>query len=66
MEVPSPAAGKVAAIAVKEGDSVSEGSVVLTLEVEGAGDASDDDASARTVSFPAGSLLDAIEFTLRP
>jgi dihydrolipoamide dehydrogenase len=32
MEVPSPAAGKVAAIAVKEGDRVSQGSVILTLE----------------------------------
>ncbi|MEL7465622.1 MAG: dihydrolipoyl dehydrogenase [Pseudomonadota bacterium] len=39
MEVPSPAVGKVTAIAVKEGDTVSEGSTVLTLEVEGAGDA---------------------------
>ncbi|MEL6793827.1 MAG: dihydrolipoyllysine-residue acetyltransferase [Pseudomonadota bacterium] len=39
MEVPSPAAGKVVAIAVKEGDSVSEGAAVLTLEAEGAGDA---------------------------
>ncbi|MBV2359175.1 dihydrolipoyl dehydrogenase [Thalassococcus sp. CAU 1522] len=32
MEVPSPAAGKITAIAVKEGDRVSEGSVILTLE----------------------------------
>ena len=39
MEVPSPAAGKVAAISVKEGDRVSEGSVILTLEADGAGDA---------------------------
>ncbi|MEL7465621.1 MAG: dihydrolipoyllysine-residue acetyltransferase [Pseudomonadota bacterium] len=39
MEVPSPAAGKVTAITVKEGDSVSEGAAVLTLEAEGAGDA---------------------------
>ena len=37
MEVPSPAAGKVAAVAVKEGDRVSEGTVILTLEGEGAG-----------------------------
>ena len=37
MEVPSPAAGKVVAIAVSEGDSVSEGAAVLTLETEGAG-----------------------------
>jgi dihydrolipoamide dehydrogenase len=36
MEVPSPAAGKVASIAVKEGDRVSEGTVILTLEGEAA------------------------------
>ncbi|MCR9088186.1 MAG: dihydrolipoyl dehydrogenase [Rhodobacteraceae bacterium] len=39
MEVPSPAAGKVTAITVKEGDSVSEGSVILSLEA--AADADD-------------------------
>ena len=33
MEVPCPAAGKVTAISVAEGDSVSEGSLILTLEV---------------------------------
>ena len=32
MEVPSPAAGRVTAIAVKEGDKVSEGSLILTLD----------------------------------
>ena len=32
MEVPSPAAGKVAAIEIKVGDTVSEGSVLMTLE----------------------------------
>lgn len=36
MEVPSPAAGRVTAIAVKEGDKVSEGSLILTLEAAGA------------------------------
>ncbi|MEM1383849.1 MAG: dihydrolipoyl dehydrogenase [Pseudomonadota bacterium] len=36
MEVPSPAAGKIVALKVKEGDSVSEGAVILTLEAEGA------------------------------
>ena len=35
MEVPSPAAGVVKAIAVSEGDTVSEGSVILTLDIEG-------------------------------
>ena len=33
MEVPSPAAGKVAAIEVAVGDKVKEGSAILTLEV---------------------------------
>jgi len=32
MDVPSPAAGKVVAVAVKVGDKVGEGSIVLTLE----------------------------------
>ncbi|MCP5075245.1 MAG: branched-chain alpha-keto acid dehydrogenase subunit E2 [Rhodobacteraceae bacterium] len=36
MEVPSPAAGKVAEIKVSEGDTVSEGSLVLILEGDGA------------------------------
>ena len=39
MEVPSPATGKVASIAVKEGDKVSEGSLILTLEGAETGDA---------------------------
>ncbi|MDP5309248.1 biotin/lipoyl-containing protein, partial [Paracoccus spongiarum] len=36
MEVPSPAAGKVVSIAVKEGDRVSQGALILTLEAAGA------------------------------
>ncbi len=36
MEVPSPAAGKVVEIKVSEGDAVSEGSLILMLEAEGA------------------------------
>ncbi len=35
MEVPSPAAGKVAEIKVGEGDAVSEGSLILLLEADG-------------------------------
>lgn len=35
MEVPSPAAGKIVSIAVKEGDKVSEGSLILVLEAAG-------------------------------
>lgn len=38
MEVPAPSVGKVASIAVKEGDTVSEGSLILTLETAGAGE----------------------------
>ena len=37
MEVPSPAAGRIAAIAVKPGDRVSEGALILTLEAAGTG-----------------------------
>ena len=33
MEVPSPVAGKVAAISVSEGDKVSEGALILTVAV---------------------------------
>ena len=39
MEVPAPAAGTVKEIKVKEGDKVSEGSVILVLEGAEAGDA---------------------------
>ena len=35
MEVPSPAAGKVVEMKVSEGDNVSEGTLILTLEAEG-------------------------------
>lgn len=36
LEVPSPAAGKVAEIKIKEGDKVSQGSVIMTLEGDAA------------------------------
>ena len=36
MDVPAPQAGTVAELQVKVGDRVSEGSVMLTLEAEGA------------------------------
>ena len=35
MEVPSPSAGKVSEISIKEGDKVSEGSLILILDSEG-------------------------------
>ena len=39
MEVPSPAAGKVVELKVAEGDNVSEGTLILMLEGDAAGDA---------------------------
>ncbi|MEM9058059.1 MAG: dihydrolipoyl dehydrogenase [Pseudomonadota bacterium] len=49
MDVPSPAAGRIAAISVKTGDRVSEGSVVLTLEASEASDVAATDAPAPAV-----------------
>lgn len=52
MDVPSPLAGKVTAIKIKEGDTVSEGDNILELEVEGGeaaseGPKSQDEAPAK-------------------
>jgi pyruvate dehydrogenase E2 component (dihydrolipoamide acetyltransferase) len=47
MDVPSPAAGKVASIAVKVGDKVSEGSLVLTLQGDGQAAAAPEPATTR-------------------
>lgn len=46
MEVPSPAAGKVAAISVSVGDKVSEGTAIIELEVSGSNGATPAPASA--------------------
>jgi pyruvate dehydrogenase E2 component (dihydrolipoamide acetyltransferase) len=46
MEVPSPAAGKVTAIKVKVGDKVSQGSLILEMEVSGAAPAAAPKAEA--------------------
>ncbi len=46
MEIPSSAAGVVKDIAVKVGDKVAEGKVILTLEAEGGKEGSSDAASA--------------------
>lgn len=48
LEVPSPAAGKVVEIKVKEGDKVSQGSLILVLEVAEAGDTPSTPAPAAT------------------
>ncbi|WP_425038235.1 dihydrolipoyl dehydrogenase [Primorskyibacter sp. S187A] len=52
MEVPSPAAGKVAEIKVAEGDKVSEGSLILVLEGAGAADAPAAPAEAPQAAAP--------------
>jgi pyruvate dehydrogenase E2 component (dihydrolipoamide acetyltransferase) len=52
MDVPSPQAGKVVEVKVKEGDKVSEGSLVLLLEVAGSG-SSDSAPAEKTESAPA-------------
>ncbi len=53
MEVPSPVAGKVVEIKVAEGDRVSEGSLVLTVEVAGQA------AAAAVIETPAPAAADA-------
>jgi pyruvate dehydrogenase E2 component (dihydrolipoamide acetyltransferase) len=48
MEIPSPKAGKILEIHVKEGDNVEEGKLIVELEVAGEGDASGDEDSAES------------------
>lgn len=53
MEVPSPAAGRIVSIAVKEGDKVAEGSLILTLEAaEGGADGSGGGAATPAPAQP--------------
>ena len=53
MEVPSPVAGRIAAIAVKEGDLVSEGSAILTVEAGEAEASAPAPAAAPAAAAPA-------------
>ncbi|HKL51851.1 MAG TPA: dihydrolipoyl dehydrogenase [Wenzhouxiangellaceae bacterium] len=48
MEVPSPKAGKLVELKVKEGDEVSEGDVIGIVEVEGDGDGDGDESGEST------------------
>lgn len=60
LEVPSPAAGKVAEIKVTEGDKVSEGSLILVLESEdGAASEGIEPPSAAASSAPAAAASPA-------
>ncbi|MDC8830184.1 pyruvate dehydrogenase complex dihydrolipoyllysine-residue acetyltransferase [Alteromonas gilva] len=60
MDVPSPKAGKVVELKVKEGDKVSEGSLVLLLEVAGSG-SSDSAPAEKAESAPAAESSPAAE-----
>ena len=54
MDVPSPVAGKVVNILIKEGDQVSEGTAIFELETEAAGDSAPAEAApAETAPAPA-------------
>ncbi|SFM42448.1 dihydrolipoyllysine-residue acetyltransferase [Shimia aestuarii] len=53
MEVPSSAAGKVVEIKVSEGDTVSEGSLILIVEGEGAGEAPAEKPAEAPTAAPA-------------
>ena len=57
MDVPAPEAGKVVSLAVKVGDKVSKGSLVLTLEVAGESSV-ETDSSAPDTSAPDTSAED--------
>ncbi|WP_102107005.1 dihydrolipoyl dehydrogenase [Oceaniglobus roseus] len=54
MEVPSPAAGKVSEIKVKEGDKVSEGTVIMVFEGAESGDAPKKDSSGEAAKAQSG------------
>ncbi len=53
MEIPSPAAGRIAAVKIKVGDKVSEGSPILELEAEGAASAAPQATQPKAASAPA-------------
>jgi pyruvate dehydrogenase E2 component (dihydrolipoamide acetyltransferase) len=58
MDVPAPVAGKVAELKVKVGDTVSEGSVLLTMDAAGETGASEPD-TAPAASVPVAPASDA-------
>ncbi|MBU2876917.1 dihydrolipoyllysine-residue acetyltransferase [Aliiglaciecola lipolytica] len=52
MDVPSPAAGVVKSLKIKVGDKVSEGTLILELETQGASDSAADTAPSAAESAP--------------
>ena len=59
MDVPSPAAGKVAEIVVAIGDKVSQGTLILKLEGAGDGAAASGEAMAASASAASGGARSA-------
>ena len=53
MEIPSPAAGRIAVMKLKVGDKVSEGSTILELDAEGAAPAASQGRQPQAASAPA-------------
>jgi pyruvate dehydrogenase E2 component (dihydrolipoamide acetyltransferase) len=60
MEVPSPVAGKITEIKVAEGDTVSEGSLVLLVEAEGGAPERQPDAGDTPAPAPASEAAPAV------
>src|ERR1041385_5617802 len=60
MDVPAPWAGTVKSVAVKKGDKVSEGSLVLTLDAE------EESAAAKPASAPAKAAAPAAKEAPKP
>ncbi|MCO7229025.1 pyruvate dehydrogenase complex dihydrolipoyllysine-residue acetyltransferase [Halomonas sp. CnH100-B] len=60
MDVPSPHSGKIVALTVKEGDTVSEGDVIGQMEIAGEGD-DDSDADAPAQADESASTNDSAE-----
>jgi len=59
MDVPAPVAGRIAQVKLKQGDKVSEGSLILLLEPSAAAAATSAAASAETGNSPATAGADA-------
>jgi dihydrolipoamide dehydrogenase len=66
MEIPSSHAGVVKSVAVKVGDVVNQGSVILSLEVDAAGAASPANAAAAGASAPSPAVAIAPAATPAP
>src|SRR5690606_22926226 len=64
MDIPSPAAGKVMKLLMKEGDQVSAGAVILELETDAAGEPAPSATPAKPTPAPVDAPVAASETTL--